>query len=49
MFLWRQCSMPGGEFLFRWGYFWLAFNFVFLYNNPRNHAERWQSGNAADC
>lgn len=39
----------GGEFLFLWGYFWLAFNFVFLYNNPRNHAERWQSGNAADC
>ena len=31
------------------GYFWLAFEFCFLYNMRRNHAERWQSGNAADC
>lgn len=48
MFLWHGFSYAV-LFLFRWGYFWLAFNFVFLYNNPRNHAERWQSGNAADC
>lgn len=37
-------------FLLRiWGYFILAFYTMFIYNIPRNHAERWQSGNAADC